>query len=92
MATQKQRNAARRNVEKAQAGAREKRTLANLPKSVHRELGKQGAAGRERGGKAGHRLEERNREQLYQQAQKLGISGRSKMGKSELIAAIRRGR
>jgi Rho termination factor, N-terminal domain len=32
----------------------------------------------------------RNRQQLYEVAQKKGIRGRSKMGKSELIAAIRR--
>jgi Rho termination factor, N-terminal domain len=59
---------------------------------VHRELGKQGAAGRRRGGAAGHRLEDRNREQLYREAQKLGIPGRSRMGKGALIAAIRKAR
>ena len=92
MATQKQREAARRNVKKAQAGAKQKRTLANLPRSVHRELGKQGAAGRRRGGAAGHRLEDRNREQLYPEAQRLGIPGRARMGKGALIAAIRKAR
>lgn len=92
MATQKQSQSARRNVRKAQAAAKEKRTIANLPKSTRRELGKQAARGRQRGGAAGHRLEDRNREQLYSQAQELQIPGRSKMGKWDLIQAIRKTR
>ena len=86
MATKKQTQAAKRNVKKAQAGAKKKRTLANLPRNVHRELGKQGA----RGGQAGRSLDDRNRQQLYELAKKKGIAGRSKMGKGELIAALRR--
>ncbi len=34
--------------------------------------------------------EERSRDKLYQLAKKIGIEGRSKMDKSELIAAIRK--
>ncbi len=90
MATAKQRQAAKRNVKKAQAAAKEKRTIANLPKSTRRELGKQGAKARRRGGKPGGRLEDRNRQQLYEVAKRKGIRGRSKMGKWELIRAIRR--
>ena len=90
MATKRQTQAAKRNVKKAQAGAKRKRTLANLPRSVHRELGKQGARGRARGGKAGRSLEDRNRQQLYELAQRKGIAGRSRMGKGELIAALRK--
>ena len=48
--------------------------------------------GRRRGGKAGHALEDRNRQQLYEVARSLNIPGRSKMGKSELIDAIRAAR
>jgi len=92
MATRKQTQAARRNVKHAQAAARRKRTIANLPKSTRSELGKQAARGRQRGGSAGHRLEDRNREQLYSEAQKLDIPGRSKMGKWDLIQAIRKAR
>jgi hypothetical protein len=44
MATRKQVQAAKRNVKKAQAGARKKRTIANLPKSVRSDLGKQALA------------------------------------------------
>jgi hypothetical protein len=43
MATEKQRAAAKRNIKKAQAGAEEKRTMANLPKATRTALGKQGA-------------------------------------------------
>ena len=90
MATTKQRQAAKRNVQKAQKAAKEQRTLANLPKSTHRELGKQGAASRSRGGKAGHSLQDRNRQQLYELAKERDIPGRSKMGKADLIAALRK--
>ena len=40
----------------------------------------------------GHALEDRNRQQLYEVAKGLEIRGRSGMGKSELIQAIRRAR
>jgi hypothetical protein len=92
MATTKQGNAAKRNVKKAQQGAKRKRTIANLPKSTRRELGKQAARGRMRSGEAGHKLEDRNREQLYEIAKKEQIPGRSRMGKWDLIKAIRRAR
>jgi hypothetical protein len=43
MATKKQREAARRNIKKAQAAARKKRTIAHLPKKTRTALGNQGA-------------------------------------------------
>jgi hypothetical protein len=92
MATTKQVRAAQSNVKKAQQGAKRKRTIANLPQSTRRELGKQAARGRRRGGEAGHKLEDRNREQLYEIAKTEGIPGRSRMGKWDLIKAIRRSR
>jgi hypothetical protein len=92
MATRKQTAAAKQNVKQAQKAARSKRTIANLPKSTRSELGKQAARGRRRGGQAGHALEDRNREQLYELAKEQGIRGRSKMGKWELIEAIRKSR
>jgi hypothetical protein len=92
VATNKQINAARRNVKKAQAGAKRKRTIANLPKSTRRELGTQAARGRQRAGQAGRALEDRNRQQLYEVAKREGIPGRSKMGKWDLIDAIRESR
>ena len=92
MATTRQRSAAKRNVKRAQGAARRKRTIANLPKRTRSELGKQAAKGRQRGGQAGRRLEDRNRQQLYEIAQRENIAGRSKMGKWELIDAIRKSR
>jgi hypothetical protein len=92
VATRKQVRAARRNVEKAQQGAKRKRTIANLPKSTRSGLGEQAARGRRRGGQPGRALEDRNREQLYEIAKKEQIPGRSKMGKWDLIKAIRKSR
>jgi Rho termination factor, N-terminal domain len=92
MATKKQAEAARRNIKRAQSAAKSKRTIANLPKSTRSDLGKQAAKSRQRGGRAGHKLEDRNRQQLYEVAKERNIPGRSKMGKWELIEAIRRSR
>jgi hypothetical protein len=92
MATRKQVQAAKRNVKKAQSAARSKRTIANLPKETRRELGKQASRGAQRGGRAGHALQDRNRQQLYEIAKELEIPGRSKMGKWDLIEAIRKRR
>jgi hypothetical protein len=89
MASTRQVQAAKRNVKKAQQAARSKRTIAHLPESTRRDLGRQAAKSRQRGGKAGHSLEDRNRQQLYELAKKRNIQGRSKMGKWELIEALR---
>ena len=90
MATRRQVTTAKSNVKKAQRAAKEKRTIAHLPEATRRSLGRQAAAARERGGVAGHRLEDRTRDQLYDLARKKGVAGRSKMGKWDLIAAIRK--
>jgi hypothetical protein len=92
VASTRQIQAAKQNVKKAQQAARRRRTIANLPESTRHELGKQAAKGRQRGGEAGHALEERNRSQLYEIAKKQNIRGRSKMGKWDLIEAIRESR
>jgi hypothetical protein len=90
MATRKQVQAAKRNIEIAQRTARRKRTIAHLPEQTRRALVEQAQRGRRRGGRPGHALEDRNRQQLYELAKQRGISGRSKMGKAELIRALRR--
>jgi hypothetical protein len=92
MASARQVQAAKRNISKAQEAARRKRTIASLPKSTRSELGKQAARGRQRGGQAGRVLEDRNRQQLYEIAKNKNIPGRSKMGKWDLIKAIRKTR
>jgi hypothetical protein len=68
------------------------RTIAHLPRSTRRGLSQQAAASRRRGGAAGQALEDRNRRQLYEVAQRMQIPGRSKMGKWDLIDAIRKAR
>ena len=82
MASEKQRRAAKRNVRKAQAAAKEKQTLKNLPKRTRSALGKE--AGKVRRG------EEPTRAQLEADARRLEIKGRSKMGKAELKRAVAR--
>jgi hypothetical protein len=82
MATQKQRAAAKRNVKKAQAGAKRKQTLKNMPSSTRTALGKEANKVR--------RGEEPTRKELEAQARKLDIRGRSKMGKAELKRAVSR--
>jgi hypothetical protein len=84
MASEKQRAAARRNVKKAQAGAKGKQTLKHLPKSTRSALGKEAA--KVRSGEA------ETRGELEAQARRLGIAGRSKMGKDELRRAVARAR
>ena len=86
MATTKQRNAAQRNVTKAQQGARSKRSIANLPKATKTALGKQGAAvaQRQRTGAS----TPKTRAELYEIAKRRDLPGRSKMGRDELARAL----
>jgi len=90
MASRKQVQAAKRNVKKARRAASAKRTIANLPLETRRDLGRQAARARMRGGKPGHDYEDRARQEPDEVARKKGIPGRSKMGKWELIDAIRK--
>jgi len=82
MATARQREAAKRNVKKAQSGARKKQTLKNLSSSTRTALGKEANAVR--------RGDEPTRDELMKQARRLNIEGRSKMGKAELKRAVAR--
>jgi hypothetical protein len=90
MASRRQTAAAKRNIKKAQRAARRKKTITKLPKSVRSDLGRQAAKSRQRGGRPGRALEDRTRQDLYEVAKRRGIAGRSKMGKWDLIQAIRR--
>src|SRR5215210_8850302 len=92
MATSKQRRAARENVKKAQSGAREKRTISKLSKDTRTSLGREGAkaAARKRGASkgTGSGAGAMTVPELRREAAKLGIEGRSKMGKAQLIRAV----
>ena len=82
MATAKQRAAAKKNVKKAQAGAKSKQTLKHLPKRTRTALGVEANKVR--------RGEEPTRKELEEQARRLNIPGRSKMGKADLKRAVAR--
>jgi hypothetical protein len=84
MATEKQRAAARENVKKAQRAASSKQTLKHLPAKTRTALGKEASAVR--------RGDAPTRKELDEQARRLEIPGRSKMGKDELRHAIARAR
>ena len=86
MATEKQRQAARKNVTKAQQAARSQKTVANLPKSTRTALGKQGAAVAER--KRTGASTPKTRQELYEEAKRRDLRGRSKMGRDELAKAL----
>jgi hypothetical protein len=87
MATEKQRQAARRNVGKAIGAAKQQRTIAHMPKSTRSALGRQAAvARRKRTGAA----EPKTRQELYEEAKRRGLPGRSRMGRAELARALGR--
>lgn len=86
MATQKQKAAAKRNVRKAATAAKKKRSLANMPSSTKTALGKQGAAVAQR--KRTGRSTPKTRQELYDEARRRGLKGRSKMGRDELARAL----
>jgi hypothetical protein len=86
MATQKQRQAAKRNVRKAISAAKKSRTIAHMPKKTRTALGKQGAAVAARKRRGGSTP--KTRSELYAEAQRKNIPGRSKMGRAELARAL----
>jgi hypothetical protein len=86
MASEKQRSAAQRNVKKAAAGARSKRSIAHMPPKTRTALGKQGAAVAQR--KRTGSSSPKTRAELYEEAKRKGLQGRSKMGRDELARAL----
>jgi hypothetical protein len=86
MATTKQRQAARRNVKKAQKSARSKKTIANMPKKTRTALGKQAAAVAKRKRTGGS--SPKTKAELMKIAQRKGLDGRSKMGRDELAKKL----
>jgi len=88
MTSAAQRTAARRNVKKAAAAAKRRRSIANMPKSTRTALGRQGAAVARRKRRGGSTP--KTRAELYEEAKRRNIAGRSKMGRAELLRALGR--
>jgi hypothetical protein len=86
MATTKQRQAAKRNVRKATKAAKKQKTIAKLPTKTRTALGKQGAAVAKRKRTGGS--QPKTRQELYREAQRRNLPGRSKMGRDELARAL----
>lgn len=86
MATAKQTQAAKRNIKKARAGAEKKRSIASMPAATRTALGKQGAAVAQRKRTAGSTP--KTRQELYEEAKRRNLPGRSKMGRDELARAL----
>ena len=86
MATQKQTQAAKKNIRKASKAAKKQRSLANMPKAKKTALGKQGAAVAQR--KRTGAKSPKTRAELYEEAKRRGLSGRSNMGRDELARAL----
>jgi hypothetical protein len=86
MATAKQAQAAKRNVQKAQQAATRKKTIAHLPDETRSALGKQGAAVARRKRTGG--ASPKTRAELYEIAKKRDLPGRSKMSRDELARKL----
>jgi hypothetical protein len=86
MATSKQTQAARRNVQKAQQAATKKKTIASMPGKTKTALGKQGAAVAQRKRRGGS--SPKTRAELYEIAKQRDLPGRSKMGRDELARKL----
>jgi len=89
MATRKQTQAARRNVRKAASAARDKKTISKMPASTRSALAKQGAAVAQRKRTGAH--SPKTRQELYEEAKRRNLRGRSKMGRDELARALGHG-
>jgi hypothetical protein len=86
MATQKQSEAARTNVRMAAKAARAKKSIAHLSQETRTALGKQGAAVAQRKRTGGSNP--RTRAELYVEAKRRDLPGRSKMGRDQLTKAL----
>ena len=86
MATAKQTQTAKKNIKKAQQGAQQKRSLAHMSQAKKTALGKQGAAVAKRGRTGG--AKPKTRQELYEEAKRRNLPGRSKMGRAELARAL----
>lgn len=86
MATRKQSTAARKNIKKAASAARSKKSIASMPKKTRTALGKQGAAVAQRNRTGANTP--KTRSELYDEAKRRDLPGRSKMGREALARAL----
>lgn len=86
MATAKQAQAAKKNVQKAQQAAASKKTIAHMPKQTRSALGKQASAVAKR--KRVGESSPKTRAELYEIAKQRDLPGRSKMGRDELARKL----
>jgi hypothetical protein len=86
MATAKQVQAAKRNIKSARAAAKKKRSIASMPAKTRTALAKQGAAVAQRKRTGGSTP--KTRQELYEEAKRRDLPGRSKMGRAELARAL----
>jgi hypothetical protein len=86
MATTKQRTAAKRNIKKAAKAAKKKRSISRMPAKTRTALGKQGAAVARRKRTGGS--EPKTRAELYEEAKRKRVPGRSRMGRAELAEVL----
>lgn len=86
MATAKQVRAAKQNVKKAQSAAKGQHTIEHLSAKTRSALGKQGAAVAKRKRTGGS--SPKTRQELYEEAKRKDLPGRSKMGRAELARAL----
>lgn len=86
MATEAQRQAAKRNVGKAIEAAKRKKTIAHMPTKTRSAMGKQAAAVAQRKRTGG--TTPKTRQELYEEAKRRNLPGRSKMGRAELARAL----
>ncbi|WP_051276901.1 hypothetical protein [Marmoricola sp. URHB0036] len=89
MATRNQTQAAKKNIRKAAKAAEQQRSLAHMPKATRTALGKQGAAVAQR--KRSGATSPKTRQELYEEAKRRNLRGRSKMGRDELARALGHG-
>jgi hypothetical protein len=86
MATQRQRTAAKRNIKKAIKASKKERTIAHMSREKRSALGRQGAAVARRKRTGGRTP--KTRAELYEEAKRRNVPGRSKMGRAELARAL----
>jgi plasmid stabilization system protein ParE len=77
-------------VESGKSVSRAKEIAARTVNKGRREEGRTPRQTTQGTGNPNRRLEERTRDELYNRAKQLGVEGRSKMNKEELLAALRK--